>query len=131
MRVVAPRVTVLNSEGYRIAIAHYPLTDEGDQIRRIRETMLLSSCEEPLLCYPLLYGGIVVFHGHKAVWRGEYDGYFKIDEGPCDSDILDFMSKVDRGEDACLKTEEGTLSLRAKCDSCIKVDQVGLRMIVD
>ncbi|BCS92784.1 hypothetical protein [Metallosphaera javensis (ex Sakai et al. 2022)] len=131
MRVIVPRVTVLNSEGYRVSIAHYPLQDSGEWVDRIRNTMRISSCDSPIPCYSLIYGGIILFQGDRPVWRGEYNGYFSITNSLCKDSLDQFVAKVDRGEDACLKTEEGTLTILGQCQSCYKVDPIGLRMIVD
>ncbi|ABP94805.1 hypothetical protein HA72_0630 [Metallosphaera sedula] len=131
MRIVVPKVTVLNAEGYRVCIAHYPLQDSGEWVERIRSTMRISSCSSPIPCYSLIYGGVILFEGEKPVWRGEFNGYFTLTEETCNDSLEQFLTKVDRGEDTCLKVSEGTLKLLRKCQSCTRVDPIGLRMIVD
>ncbi|MEM3914158.1 hypothetical protein [Metallosphaera cuprina] len=131
MRIAVPRITILNDGEYKLAIAHYPLETTGECVKKLLETMRLSSCSSPL-CYPKIFGGIFLFNGFNPIWRGEYDGFFKVSrEGACADDRPRFMSKIEEGKNTCLKIEEGIVEFLSSCESCTRVDPIGLRMIVD
>ncbi|QKR00534.1 hypothetical protein GWK48_09230 [Metallosphaera tengchongensis] len=132
MRVVVPSISLFRFGEYTLGIAHYPLQTSGELLERVKNTMRLSSCSDKESCYPMIFGGIILFERGSPVWRLEYENYFEVTmEEHCRTSLSQFLDASSRGEETCLKGEGWSLFLRAsKCANCKKVDPMGIRAIV-
>jgi hypothetical protein len=132
MIVSVPKVSLFHLNDVIIAIAHLPLIAQGGMVEKLRSDMRLSSCTDPLICLPSIYGGVIIFKGTKPLLRAEYDGFFSLRGEDCSLSVKEFVYATREGREGCLKVQEGTLVLSPnRLEGGEKVDVIGLRFIVD
>lgn len=133
MRIAVPKVIYKKYKEYTIAIAVLPPIDNGEVVEILKKNMRISDCTDKLLCYPSIFGGIFVFKREIIVSRIEYTGYFcKSEKREAEFSINEFLRKMSRNESACFQFEDSAycFSNKKTNDSCIPIDNIGLRFIV-
>lgn len=132
VRVSVPQVSLFHMRDLVIGVAHLPILTRGEVVEKLRDTMRLSSCVDPLICLPSLYGGIILFKQSKPALRVEYDGFFALRGEECKASLEEFISALSKGKEACIQVNEGTLVITPRTlEGGVRIDVIGVRFIVD
>ncbi|ARM75110.1 hypothetical protein [Acidianus manzaensis] len=133
MKIAIPKIIYEKNAEYTLAFAVLPTTDKGEVIDILKKNMRISECNDIILCYPSIFGGIFIFKNNIIVSRIEYQGYIcnNKDQNALQFNINDFL-QIDGKDISCFRFEKNSYCFSHKKinESCIPIDNIGLRFIV-